>query len=209
MKALILVDLQNDFMPGGALPVPEGDRVVLLANHLAGRFDLVLAAQVWHPLDHASFAINHAGGKPGDVIDLNGLPQVLWPVHCVQGTPGAAFHRDFDTHRVARVFRQGTDPAIDSHSAFFDRNRLRATGLGDYLKARGVTEVYLAGLVTDYCIKYSVMDALGLGLRPCVIQDACRGVNLIPGDDARAFEEMRSAGARLLTSHQLGLPMAA
>lgn len=209
MKALIVVDLQNDFLPGGALAVPEGDRVVPLANELAGRFELVLATQDWHPADHVSFAANHPGAKPGDVIDLGGLPQILWPVHCVQGSAGAAFHKDFDTHRVARVFRKGVDPGIDSYSTFFDNRHQRSTGLGEALAEMGVREVFLCGLATDYCVKYSALDALGLGLRTHVIADACRAVNLVHGDGARALEELRQAGAEMITSRDLRLPLAA
>ena len=129
MKALILVDLQNDFCPGGALPVPQGDQVIPIANYLAARFELVVATQDWHPPEHGSFAVNHPGRKPGECIELAGLPQVLWPVHCVQGTPGAQFHPALETAPIARVFRKGLDPSVDSYSAFFDNARRRATGL--------------------------------------------------------------------------------
>ncbi|MHC4199536.1 MAG: bifunctional nicotinamidase/pyrazinamidase, partial [Planctomycetota bacterium] len=132
MRALILVDLQNDFCPGGGLAVPEGDRVIPVANGLVPAFDLVVATQDWHPADHGSFASNHEGKKPGDVIDLGGLEQILWPDHCVQGTPGAEFHPDLERGRIAEVFRKGTDPAVDSYSAFFDNARRRSTGLADY-----------------------------------------------------------------------------
>ncbi|MCY3023606.1 MAG: bifunctional nicotinamidase/pyrazinamidase [Planctomycetota bacterium] len=198
MKALILVDLQNDFMPGGALPVTEGDQVVPLANKLQRRFDLVVATQDWHPANHGSFAASYAGKKPGDAIALNGLPQVLWPVHCVQNTQGAAFHGALETARIAQVFRKGTDAGVDSYSGFFDNGRRQATGLSDYLKARGVEEVYVCGLATDYCVRFTALDAESLGFRTRLVADACRGVELKPGDVARAIEEMRKAGVQVV-----------
>ncbi len=194
-EALILIDIQNDFLPGGTLAVPEGDRVIPVANRLQERFDLVLATQDWHPADHASFASNHPGKKPGEVIDLDGLPQVLWPDHCVQGSRGAEFDERLDRSRIARVFRKGTDPSIDSYSAFFDNRHLKATGLGDYLRDGGVTEVWLAGLATDYCVRASALDALQLGFTTHVVIDGCRGVELSAGDVDRAIDEMRARGA--------------
>jgi nicotinamidase/pyrazinamidase len=194
MNALILADLQNDFCPGGALPVPEGDHVIGAVNRLLPRFDLVIATQDWHPPDHGSFAANHPGRKVGDVIELGGLPQVLWPVHCVQNTPGADFHPAFDRSRIAAVFHKGTDPDIDSYSGFFDNARHKATGLGDFLIARRVTEVFVCGLATDYCVKATALDAASLGFHTHVIEDACRGIDLNPGDVARAIAQMRAAG---------------
>lgn len=198
--ALILVDIQNDFIPGGALPTKNGDEIVPVANRLQPHFHLVVASQDWHPRDHGSFASNHPGRKPGEVIDLHGLPQILWPDHCVQGSPGAEFHRDLDTSGIARVFRKGTDPGIDSYSTFYDNAHRKSTGLGDYLREQNVTGVYVAGLATDYCVKWSALDALGLGFRTYVIRDACRGVDLAPGDIEAALDEMRSAGAEIITS---------
>ncbi len=200
MDALILVDLQNDFIPGGALPVPEGDQVVPVANRLQARFELVVATQDWHPANHGSFAANHPGKKPGDVINLHGLSQVLWPVHCVQNTPGAALVPGLETKGLARVFQKGTDPGIDSYSGFFDNGHRKATGLGDYLKARKVGGVYVAGLATDYCVKATALDAVELGFKTHLIEDACRGVNLRPGDVAEAIEEMKRAGVRVVTA---------
>ena len=204
MKALILVDIQNDFLPGGALAVPRGDEVLPVANRLSSRFDLVVATQDWHPADHGSFAANHPGKKPGDVVDLHGLRQILWPVHCVQDTPGAAFAPGLDVSRVARVFQKGTDPAIDSYSGFFDNGHRRATGLGDYLRARGVSEIFVMGLATDYCVKFTALDAVRrLGLRSTLIEDGSRGVNLRPGDVDAAVRGMRDAGVRIIRSDDL------
>lgn len=200
MNALILVDVQNDFVRGGALPVPEGEELVPMLNRLEPRFDVVVATQDWHPPDHGSFAANHPGKQPGDVITLNGLPQTLWPVHCVQHTTGAAFVPGFDTTGVARVFQKGTDARLDSYSGFFDNAHRRATGLGDYLQEHRVREVFVAGLATDYCVKFTALDALGLGFKTALIEDACRGVNLHPGDVAKALEEMQRAGVQRVRS---------
>ena len=203
MKALILVDIQNDFVPGGALPVPEGDKIIPLVNSLQSKFDLVIATQDWHPPNHGSFAANHAGKKAGDLIDLNGLPQILWPTHCVQNAPGAALVPALDTRRISRIFQKGTDPRIDSYSALFDNGHLKATGLGEFLKQRGVTDVFLAGLATDYCVKFTALDAVQLGFKTHVLEDACRGVNLKPDDVAKAIEEMKAAGVQITNSSTL------
>lgn len=202
-RVLILTDIQYDFLPGGALAVPEGDAVVPVANALQPRFELVVATQDWHPPNHGSFASQHAGRKPGDVIELAGQPQVLWPDHCVQHSHGAEFHRDLDVSRVAQVFRKGTDPAIDSYSGFFDNGHRKSTGLDDYLRRDGVTDVYIVGLATDYCVKWSALDAVRLGFRTYVIEDGTRAVELAPGDSARALDEMRAAGVTVTTSAEV------
>jgi nicotinamidase/pyrazinamidase len=201
--ALILVDIQYDFCPGGALAVPEGDRVVLVANAVQPAFDLVVATQDWHPPNHGSFAANHPGHKPGDVIDLHGLPQILWPVHCVQDTHGAELHRDLDTSRVAFVARKGIDPDIDSYSTFYDNGHRRSTGLAEFLRGRGVGAAAIMGLATDYCVLWSVLDAVKEEFRMSVIVDGCRGIDLVPGDVDRAFEQMRAAGAELTDSRRV------
>ena len=203
MKALILVDIQNDFVPGGALAVPGGNEIVPVVNRLQPRFDLVVATQDWHPANHGSFAANQAGRHPGERIELAGLPQILWPVHCVQETPGADFAPGLDRGRWARVFTKGTDPAIDSYSGFFDNGHRRATGLGDYLRTNAVTEVYVAGLATDYCVKFTALDAQQLGFETFLIADASRGVDLEAGDSERAIEEMRAAGVRIIEARRV------
>ena len=200
MRALVLVDIQYDFLPGGSLAVPEGDAVISVANGLMDHFDLVLATQDWHPADHVSFASNHPGKKPGDMIDVAGIPQTLWPDHCVQGSHGAELHADVRTDRIDSIFRKGVDSQIDSYSAFFDNAHLRSTGLGDYLRSRGVDEVWLAGLATDYCVRFSGLDAVGLGLAAVVVEDAVRGVDLTQGDSVRALDELRQAGVRVVSS---------
>ena len=202
-RALILVDIQNDFVPGGALAVAEGDKVVPVANRIQPAFDLVLATQDWHPANHGSFASQHPGKKPGDVIDLNGIAQVLWPDHCVQHSHGAEFHPQLDLIRVARIFQKGTDPAIDSYSGFFDNGHRRGTGLAEYLRAQNVSAVYIAGLATDYCVKFTALDARTLGFDAYLVEDACRGVNLQPGDSTAAIDQMRAAGVRVVTSDDL------
>ena len=193
--ALIIVDVQNDFLPGGALAVPEGDRVVAVCNGLAasGEFDLVVATQDWHPADHGSFAANQPGGEVGQLSTLGGLDQILWPVHCVQGSRGAELAPGLDTARVDRVFRKGTDPGIDSYSGFFDNGHKKATGMGAWLKEQGVTAVTICGLATDYCVKFTAMDARELGFRTTLVADGCRAVDLSDGDGARAIDAMAAA----------------
>jgi nicotinamidase/pyrazinamidase len=197
VNALIIVDLQNDFCPGGALPVPQGDLVIPVINRLQENFELIVATQDWHPPDHGSFAANHPGKKIGEVIDLDGLPQILWPAHCVQNTRGADFVPTLDRSRIAKVFQKGTDPAIDSYSAFFDNGHRKSTGMGEWLKERGVTDVTICGLATDYCVKFTALDARQSDFDTSFIVDASRGVELRPGDVAKAIEEMRSAGVRI------------
>jgi nicotinamidase/pyrazinamidase len=190
-------------LPGGALAVPHGDEVIPLANKLQQRFDLVLATQDWHPPDHGSFATNHPGKKPGDRILLDGIEQILWPVHCVQKTHGAEFASLFNTKRIAHVFHKGIGPRIDSYSTFFDNAHRRSTGLAEYLKERSITDIYLLGLALDYCVKYSALDARQLGLNTHVVLDGCRGIELEPGDIDRALDEMKRVGAILLQSSDL------
>jgi nicotinamidase/pyrazinamidase len=184
MDALILVDIQNDFCPGGSLAVKDGDAVVAVANELQRHFDLVVATKDWHPRGHASF-------------------ETLWPPHCVQNTAGAEFHPALDTSRVAHVFLKGTDPAVDSYSGFFDNEHKLSTGLGDYLRAQGVTGVYVCGLATDYCVKFTALDALWLGFETTVVADACRGVEVNAGDSERALEEVRAGGGRVVTCEEV------
>jgi nicotinamidase/pyrazinamidase len=203
MKALILVDLQNDFCAGGALEVAEGNQVIPIANSLLSQFDLVIATQDWHPANHGSFAAMHPWRKPGAVIELNGLPQVLWPIHCVQESFGAEFVKELDASKITKVFVKGTDPGIDSYSGFFDNGHRKSTGLGEYLKEQGVTELYVLGLATDYCVKFTVLDGLELGFKVNLIEDACRGVNLQAGDVAQSIAEMAEKGATILQSTEI------
>ena len=197
MNALIIVDMQNDFIEGGALAVPGGKGLVPLINKLQPHFDLVVATQDWHPANHGSFAANHPGEKTYDVIDLDGLAQTLWPIHCVQNTPGADFAPGLDRSRWAAIFQKGTDPKVDSYSGFFDNGKRRATGLGDFLKKRGVDQVYVLGLATDYCVKFTALDSAALGFKTTLIEDASKGVDLHPGDVQKAIGEMGQAGVTI------------
>ncbi len=198
-KTLLLVDVQNDFSPTGALPVPEGDQIVSVINRLLPHFEHVIATQDWHPAGHASFASVH-GKNPGEVIDLNGIAQIMWPDHCVQGSFGAEFIEQLNTDAIEHVVQKGTDQAIDSYSGFFDNQRLQATGLSDYLRRQGLTDVYIVGLATDYCVKFTALDSAEQGFNTWVIKDACRGVNMQDGDVEKAFLEMEAAGCQLIDS---------
>jgi len=210
-RALILVDIQNDFCPGGALAVPNGHEVIDVANQLMGTqtatavkiFDVVVATQDWHPDDHGSFASRHAGRAVGEVVDLNGLPQILWPDHCVQGTRGAELAVGLNTAGIDKIIRKGVDRDVDSYSGFFDNGHRHATGLVEFLRERGVEAVYVMGLATDYCVKATALDAAALGLRTHVILDGCRGVNVHEGDVARAIDDMARAGVVILTSRHM------
>jgi len=204
MRALLLIDVQNDFMPFGSLPVADGDAVVPVANTLAPRFELVVATQDWHPAGHASFASSHPGHSAGEVVEVAGSPQVLWADHCVQNTPGASFHSGLDVALIDHVARKGTDPAIDSYSGFFDNNHAKDTGLSAYLRERGVDEVWLVGVATDYCVKFTALDGRGEGFVVVVVEDGCRAVNLSPGDGALALAEMAAAGCRIAKSDEVG-----
>lgn len=201
MKALLLIDIQNDFVPGGRLAVPDGDAILPLVNALQTQFDLVVATQDWHPAGHQSFASSHPGRAPFEQIDLHGLPQTLWPDHCVQDTPGAALHPALDTRRIEAIFRKGMAPDIDSYSAFFDNGHRKATGLAAYLRGRGVTDVYLAGLAGDFCVYFSALDAQAEGFTTHVITDATRAIS----DDGfrAALAHMEAQGAHLLESSYL------
>jgi len=197
MDALIVVDVQNDFMDDGALPVPTAYEVVPVVNRAMQHFDLVVATQDWHPADHGSFAENHPGKGAYEVVDLNGLDQVLWPTHCVQGDDGAAFVHGLDTQQFTEVFPKGTDPTIDSYSGFFDNGHRNSTGLSDWLKERGVTRVFVLGVATDFCVKFTALDAISEGFETTLLLDGCRGVNIAPGDVDRAVAEMKTAGVRI------------
>ncbi len=196
-RALILVDLQNDFLPGGALGVAGGDEVIAPANRLMEGFEIIAATQDWHPADHGSFAANHPGAAIYQTIDLHGLPQTLWPVHCVQGTPGADFAPGLNTTNITRVFQKGTHPEIDSYSGFHDNGRRHSTGLAEWLKSQGVTHVTICGLATDYCVKFTALDAIAEGFEVTLHLPACRGVNLNPGDVDAAVREMKARGVEI------------
>ena len=196
-RALIVVDVQNDFCPGGALAVRDGDAVVPIINDLMDDYDVVVATQDWHPADHLSFAMNHESKNVGDVIELNGQSQVLWPSHCVQNSSGAEFHPDLDTKKFERVFHKGELRHVDSYSGFFDNDHQHATGLGKYLREQNVDAVTVCGLATDYCVKATALDAQELGFKTRLLSAACRGVDLQSGDSERSIEEMRAQGVEI------------
>lgn len=198
--ALIMVDIQNDFCKGGNLAVPDGDAVVALANQLQPYFEIVIASKDWHPKNHVSFASNHPGKKIADTVLVHDFQQILWPDHCVQHSPGSEFHPALKTTLIKRIFYKGTDPFIDSYSTFFDNEHKRSTGLGDYLHQAGIKDVYIMGLATDYCVKYSVLDAAKLGFNVYMLEDACRGVELRKGNTANALKEMQAIGAKIINT---------
>ncbi len=205
MKALLLIDIQNGFCPGGNLPVAHGDEIVPVANRLIedGGYDVVVASQDWHPENHGSFASRHPGKKPFEMGELSGQPQVMWPDHCVQGTPDAEFHPDLNIDAVDYIQQKGENPAVDSYSAFRDNDQAAITGLAGYLRAQQVTELDLCGLATDYCVKFSALDALEMlpGVKVRFIKDASRGID--PQDVKNAIAEMKEKGIGIVSSRDI------
>ena len=201
MKTLAIIDVQNDFLPGGSLQVAGSDAIVPIINRIMGRFDLVVAAQDWHPQNHGSFASNHPGRKPFDEIELNGVRQVLWPDHCVQGSHGAEFTSALETRPIEAIFRKGTDPGIDSYSAFFDNGRRKSTGLADYLRGKGAQDLYLCGLAGDICVHFSALDALREGFKVYFIRDAATPLDLAVAPARLA--DLRRQGARVIDSNAI------
>ncbi len=203
MRALVMVDIQNDFLPGGALAVKEGSKIIPLVNNLQSKFDLVVATQDWHPANHESFASNYPNGVIGDLVDLHGLPQVLWPDHCIQNTWGAELAETLDISSVQKVFRKGTEAAVDSYSGFFDNGKRKDTGLSTYLQSKDVEQLFIVGLATDYCVKFTALDAVNLGFETTVIVDAIKAVNLHPEDQENAIRTMRQAGIQIIQGDKL------
>lgn len=201
-SALLLIDIQNDFCPGGALAVGEGDAVVPIANEIQKYFDISVLTQDWHPSDHSSFADNHKSASPFSMIDMPYGPQVLWPRHCVIGSDGAAFHKDLKTDTADLIVRKGFRPSIDSYSAFFENDKSTQTGLAGYLRERDVGHVYLVGLATDFCVCYSALDAVKQGFHATVVSDGCRAIDL-DGSLDKAMTDMAKAGVMFTTSSEL------
>jgi len=201
-SALLVIDVQNDFTPGGQLAVPEGNLIVPLINRLSGLFKQVIIAQDWHPAGHVSFASSHPGRKPYEVIQLPYGEQLLWPDHCVQGTVGAEFHAELKLPHAQLIIRKGCNPDIDSYSAFLEADRRTTTGLAGYLKERGIDTVYMVGLALDFCVMYSALDARAAGFNAFVVLDACRAIDM-KGSLATAMERMQTAGVGLIQSNQL------
>jgi nicotinamidase/pyrazinamidase len=197
-SALLIVDLQIDFCPGGNLAVPEGDRIIPLVNRLTRGFERVVATQDWHPRDHVSFASNHPGKNPFDTIQTAEGEQVLWPDHCVTGTRGAEFHPELETLAFDLIIRKGSNRNLDSYSAFFENDHETPTGLHFYLQGLELKSVYLVGLALDVCVYYSALDALRLGFDVTLVEDACRGIDSPPGSSKVRLEEMKKSGAHIL-----------
>jgi nicotinamidase/pyrazinamidase len=201
MKALLLIDIQNDFIPGGTLPVPGGNEIIEVVNKLQSHFDLIAATQDWHPADHKSFATNHPGKKAFEEIDLNGLAQVLWPAHCVQGSQGAEFSSALNTNQIEAIFRKGTDREIDSYSGFYDNGHRKSTALAQYLKGKKVNDLYIVGLAADYCVYYTAKDAIKEGFTTYIIEDAVRAIN----DEGykRAKADLINKGGTIIQSSEV------
>ena len=198
MNCLLLIDIQNDFLPGGSLAVPDGNEVIPVANALMPLFPLVVATQDWHPPDHGSFASSHTGKEAGEVIELDGIQQVLWPDHCVQGSAGANFPEKLNVAGIHEIVQKGTDPLIDSYSGFFDNQKRNRTRLESLLNQHNVSQVFIVGLATDYCVKFTAIDALSLGFNPVVVEEGCRGVEVHVGDVDAALDYMRTEGVQVI-----------
>lgn len=201
MRALLIVDVQYDFLPGGALQVPDGDQVIPVINNMQQAFPLVVATQDWHPANHGSFASAHACKKPFDHTPLGGLEQILWPDHCVQGSKGAAFAEELDMQSVEAIFRKGLDPEIDSYSGFFDNGRKKSTGLADYLKGKGVDTVYVTGLAGDFCVAFTVLDAIREGFETYLVEDATRPID--PDGFASMKASIQEKGGKIIQSNAI------
>ena len=195
MKALIIIDLQNDFLPGGALAVPEGDKVIDRINEIQKKYDIVVATQDWHPANHKSFASQHDEKNPFEVIDLNGIDQTLWPDHCIQGTKGAELNDKLDQTRIEAIFRKGTNPEIDSYSGFYDNNKKKSTGLHGYLQELNVDQLFICGLAADYCVYYTAIDALNLGYSTTILEESTKAID--QERYSRIKEEFTKAGGKI------------
>lgn len=202
-NSLIITDIQNDFCPAGALAINEGDQVIPIINRISRKFYKVVATQDWHPPDHLSFASNHPGKNEYDVIDLDGIQQVLWPDHCIQSSKGAEFHPALDTQPVHLIIRKGVHRRIDSYSTFLENDKKTPTGLEGYFKGLGIKQVFLTGLATDYCVFYSAMDAREIGFDVFIILDACRGVNVPENNVAEALNVLKKNGVHIIHSSDL------
>jgi len=202
MRALLVVDIQNDFCPGGALAVPDGDTIITTVNKLVNVFDAVIQTQDWHPAGHSSFASTHDGKNPYDTVEMDYGTQVLWPDHCVQGSMGAEFHPELNTLKTQVIIRKGFRKAIDSYSTFFENDQETTTGLTGYLNQRGITDLYTVGLATDFCVKWSILDGIDEGLNMHIVEDAVKGIDLDGSLDA-AWDEMKEQGVNIVTSDDL------
>ncbi|OHX68159.1 bifunctional nicotinamidase/pyrazinamidase [Flammeovirga pacifica] len=203
MRALIIIDVQKDFLANGFLVVPEGEKVIPVINNINHHFDVVVATKDWHPASHKSFACNHHEREVGEIVEVNDLPQILWPAHCVSNSDGAKFPEDLNTKVIEKVFEKGTKEDVDDYSGFFDNGKLNDTGLHDYLQSKGVKEVYVAGIALDFCVKYTALDAKALGYKTFMIEDASKGINFRPNDVQNAIIDMKVSGIRVIHSREL------
>ncbi len=203
MKALVIIDMQNDFLEGGALEVPKSNKIIPIINEIQKKFKLKIFTQDWHPVNHKSFASNHPQYNLYDVIDLNGIQQVLWPDHCVQITFGAEIHKDVSFPNNAHIIRKGMDPNVDSYSGFFDNGRVHSTGLELFLKEKNVKDIYICGLATDYCVKYTAIDSAELNFKTYLVVDATQAVNINPDDFDKAVNEMENKGIIIIHSKNI------
>ena len=203
LKALLVIDIQNDFCPGGALAVKDGDKIVPVVNKIMGKFDIIVATQDWHLRTQVSFASNHKGKNAYEEINIDGIMQTLWPDHCVAGTHGADFHKDLITDRFNLILRKGTNLQIDSYSAFLENDKKTETGLHGYLKSLNVPEVYVCGLATDYCVYYTAMDSVNYGFHTFVILDACKGIDIPEGSISKSINNMKNNGIKIKNTDEL------
>ena len=201
MKVLIIIDAQNDFMPGGSLAVPQGDKIIPVINQILPQFELVIATQDWHPENHISLAKNHLGKNEFESIQVEGIKQTLWPAHCIQNTSGADFHKDLQTEKIEAIFRKGTHPMIDSYSGFYDNAHLKSTGLAGYLREKQATELYFCGLAADICVSFTVKDALKEGFDSYLIEDATKALN--EEDFAQAKRDIQALGGKIVNASEI------
>lgn len=201
MKVLIIIDAQNDFMPGGSLAVPQGDEIIPVINQILPQFELVIATQDWHPENHISLAKNHLGKNEFESIQVEGIKQTLWPAHCIQNTSGADFHKDLQTEKIEAIFRKGTHPMIDSYSGFYDNAHLKSTGLAGYLQEKQATELYFCGLAADICVSFTVKDALKEGFDSYLIEDATKALN--EEDFAQAKRDIQALGGKIVNASEI------
>lgn len=201
MKTLVIIDVQNDFIPGGSLAIDNGDRIIPVINQLQEKFDLIIATQDWHPKDHMSFASNHSDKRPFEKAVVQGMEETLWPDHCVQGTQGAEFHPELHTNRIAAIFRKGMDPQVDSYSGFYDNHHKISTGLSGYLREKGVTKLHFCGLAADICVYFTIKDAISEGFSAILIDDASQPLN---SDDYESIKKRLAAkGVKIKNSQEI------
>ena len=208
MEALILVDIQMDFLPNGNLEVPNGDKIIPIANQLMDCFDEIIATKDWHPANHSSFAANHPWRKPFQIMNLNGYEQTLWPMHCVQNTFGAEFPKSLNQEKIDKIIYKGTNPDIDSYSAFYDNLHLKQTDLDSYLKSKNIKNLFIIGLALDYCVKYTALDAIGLGYQVTIVEDGCMALDNKKESMDKLRDELKNQGIKFMKSKEFEFRLA-